>query len=63
MADEAELSAKRACFAVECKYKVQNGVKEIYHILKALHKHILAAHGSPQKPSSGGAGAKLTATW
>ena len=53
MSDQ-ELAKLRVCGAAECEYKVPNGVKSIFHILKALNKHILATHSANQKPTGWG---------
>ena len=53
MSDQ-ELAELEACGNVECEYKVQSGVKDINHILKALNDHILATHPAIQKPAVGG---------
>ena len=58
--EESDRASLRACGAVECEYKVPNGVKDIDHVLKALNNHLLATHGNSQKQTS--TTAKSTAT-
>ena len=47
---ETELAQLRKCGAVDCEYKVPNGVKDITQIIGVLNNHILASHPVVQKP-------------
>ena len=49
-----ELAQLRRCEAVECEYKVPNGITDITQIIGVLNNHILASHPVVQKPAGGG---------